>query len=312
MNDPRTRKAIALSLFVGALATVYALVGDRTLWGEWITAAPPVVWGVLLLPSAVRLRSAILLAAIVLFVALASEWPRFGPGKEPTAGAVRLVSWNIGAGNSGWVEAALTLEPDLVFVQEGMKPAAVPEGYHWYGTLDPGTLSRFPAEVLPTESVGPWTPPQLLSMEIQGKKLLAANVRLMLPSVVIQLVNPLEENPRENYRARVGQYEKLARLLRSTAERTGADAILLAGDFNVPAGMTSLEPLRGFLRDAWRTSGSRWGGTVPEFLPLVRIDQLWLSSGIWPVSVRVVRLPGSDHRAVVADVVLEGASEPHR
>jgi len=76
--------------------------------------------------------------------------------------------------------------------------------------------------------------------------------------------------------------------------------------------MPSLEPLRGFLEDAWRISGSGWGGTVPEFLPLVRIDQLWLSREIRPVAVRVVRLPGSDHRAVVTDLILESASEPDR
>jgi endonuclease/exonuclease/phosphatase (EEP) superfamily protein YafD len=311
-RDPRRAKALALSLFIGALAAVYALVGDRTLWGEWISAAPPMIWGVLLLPSAVRLRSGMLLAAIVLFVALTSEWPRLGPGAEPPARTLRVVSWNIGAGNGDWAEAVLALDPDVVFVQEGMKPAAIPEGYHWYGTLDPGTLSRFSAEVLPTESVGPWTPPQLLSMDLGETKVLVANVRLMLPSVVIQLVNPFEEDPRKNYRARVAQYGKLAALLESTAERTGARAILLAGDFNVPARMPSLQPLRGFLDDAWRISGSGWGGTVPEFLPLVRIDQLWLSRNIRPVAVRVVRLPGSDHRAVVADLILESASEPDR
>lgn len=61
-------------------------------------------------------------------------------------------------------------------------------GFEWYGSLDPGTLSRFPTEVLETERIGPWTDPQLLLMEIQGRRVLVANVRMMLPSVVIQLV----------------------------------------------------------------------------------------------------------------------------
>jgi endonuclease/exonuclease/phosphatase (EEP) superfamily protein YafD len=139
-------------------------------------------------------------------------------------------------------------------------------------------------------------------MEIHGRKVLVANVRLMLPSIVIQLVDPFHENPSQNYRARVGQYGKLASLLESTARSTEAEAILLAGDFNVPAHMPSLAPLRRFLQDSWRASGSGWGATVPEFLPLTRIDQLWLSREIEPVSVRVVRVEGSDHRAVVADL----------
>jgi endonuclease/exonuclease/phosphatase (EEP) superfamily protein YafD len=293
-----------LSIFVGALASVYTFVGDRTLWGEWISAAPPVVWAVLLLPSVVRLRSWTLLVAVASFILITSEWPRLGAGGAPPSDGIRVVSWNIGAGNRGWSEAVMRLEPDIVFVQESTKPVAIEAGFHWYGAIDPGTLSRFPADVLPTEKVGPWTDPQLLLMEIGGRKVLVANVRLMLPSVVIQLVNPFEEDPRENYRARVAQYEKLAQLLRSTAERTGAKAILLAGDFNVPARMPSLEPFRSFLRDAWRESGSGWGGTVPEFLPLARVDQIWLSREFQPVSVRVVPIEGSDHRAVVAEVTL--------
>jgi endonuclease/exonuclease/phosphatase family metal-dependent hydrolase len=42
--------------------------------------------------------------------------------------------------------------------------------------------------------------------------------------------------------------------------------------------------------------------TMPEDLPLVRLDHLWLSSQIEPISVRAVRLAGSDHQAVVADI----------
>jgi endonuclease/exonuclease/phosphatase (EEP) superfamily protein YafD len=288
--------------FVIALTVIYTLVGDRTVWGEWVSVAPPVVWGVLLLPSVVRLRSWILLVALGAFLVLTSEWPRFGGGDASSEETIRVVSWNIGAGNTTWAESVLRLEPDIVLAQESMKPVAIEEGFHWYGTLDPGTLSRFPAEVLPTEKVGPWLDPQLLLMEIQGRKVLVANVRLMLPSVVIQLVNPLEENPIENYEVRVAQYEKLANLLRSTAERTGAEAILLAGDFNVPAETASLEPLREFLSDSWRVAGSGFGATVPEFLPLARVDQIWVSKEIQAVSVRVVRVEGSDHRAVVAEV----------
>ena len=101
---------------------------------------------------------------------------------------------------------------------------------------------------------------------------------------VIQLVAPLEERPIENYRARTAQIK--------------ADAIIIAGDFNVPARMQSLAPLRESLRDAWQVAGSGWGATVPEFLPLTRIDHVWVSESIEVVSVRVRRLAGSDHRAV--------------
>ena len=60
--------------------------------------------------------------------------------------------------------------------------------------------------------------------------------------------------------------------------------------------MPSLDPLRGFLQDAWLAAGTGWGATMREDLPLVRIDQVWLSSEIEPIAVRVVRLAGSDIR----------------
>jgi endonuclease/exonuclease/phosphatase (EEP) superfamily protein YafD len=300
----RRHTVFALCVFVAALAGVYNFVGDRTIWGEWISVAPPLVWIALLLPSVVRLRSWILLAALASFLVLACEWPRIPTSSATTSETIRVLTWNIGAGNSSWAEAVKPWNPDIVLVQESTRPIAIEEGYHWYGTLDPGSLSRFAAEVLPTERIGPWMDPQLLLMKIHGRRVLVANVRMMLPSIVIQLVDPLHERPMENYGARVGQYGKLASLLESTARSTGAEAILLAGDFNIPAHMPSLAPFRHFLQDAWRASGSGWGATVPEFLPLVRIDQLWLSSEIQPLEVRVVRLEGSDHRAVIADISL--------
>lgn len=298
----RKQMVVALCVFIAALAAVYILVGDTTIWGEWLSVAPPIVWGVLLLPSAVRLRSWVLLAFIVSFLVLASEWPQTRTTAAPAVPTVRVVTWNIGAGNVGWAEPVKELQPDIVLVQESTKPALIDDGSRWYGTIDPGTLSRFPTEVLPTERVGPWTEPQLLLMEIHGRNILVANVRLMLPSVVIQLVDPLNEKPIENYRSRVGQYEKLASLLRSTATQRRVDGVILGGDFNIPAKMPSLKPLRSFLRDAWSDAGSGWGPTVPEFLPLSRVDQIWLSPEIRPISVRTAKIERSDHRAVVADL----------
>jgi len=108
MSEPKNRRRrviVALCVLVAALAAVYAFVGDRTVWGEWISVAPPAVWGVLLLPSVVRLRSGLLFAVVASFVVLLTEWPRIAPKRAPPRETVRVVSWNIGAGNRGWAEA---------------------------------------------------------------------------------------------------------------------------------------------------------------------------------------------------------------
>jgi hypothetical protein len=150
----RRPAVLALSIVAIALGLVYVFVGDSTIWGEWISVAPPVVWAVLLLPSVVRLRSWTLLAFVTLFLLGTSEWPRIGGRKAPPAQTIRVVTWNIGAGNKDWAQAVRRLTPDIVLAQESMKPAAIDEGFRWYGGLDPGTLSRFPAEVLESRRIG--------------------------------------------------------------------------------------------------------------------------------------------------------------
>ena len=174
-------------------------------------------------------------------------------------------------------------------------------GFEWYGSLDPGTLSRFPTEVLETERIGPWTDPQLLLMEIQGRRVLVANVRMMLPSVVIQLVahstNDRSQTIRPASRStRTSPPLDVDRRARPRRRDSPRRRLQYSSAYAVSP------PLRDFLSDAWLRSGSGWGATVPEFFPLARIDQIWISRGIQPVSVRVVRVEGSDHRAVIADL----------
>lgn len=304
MSEPtKLRRGYLVALCTGLafLSIVYVFVGDNTLWGAWIAMAPPVLFAALLVPSIVRLKSWFAAALLVAFTAGTTEWPRFETESGASQNTLRLVSWNIGAGNANWASAVESLDPDIVLAQESQRPTRMWDGFTWTGTPDPGALTHFPVEVLPTEKVGPWTEPQLLLVEMRGKKVLVVNVRLMLPSVVIQLVAPLEERPIENYRTRSAQYEKLVALVESTAETVHADAVIVAGDFNVPARMQSLAPLRASFRDAWKVAGSGWGATVPEFLPLTRIDHVWVSEDIEILSVRVRKLAGSDHRAVIVD-----------
>ncbi len=295
---------VIFCLTVLVLAITYNIVGDRTVWGAWISVVPSIIWVVLLLPTAIRLRRWLLGAFLAGFLLLTTEWPRVGGATVEPEDTLRLISWNIGAGNTNWVESLKGYAPDIVLVQESVKPLEIWDGFRWHGSLDPGVLTRFSVEVLPTRKVGPWTEPQLLLMEIRGKRVLVANVRLMLPSVAMQLLDPLGEEPLDNYRARIRQYEKLAKLVKETAQRTQTDSIILAGDFNVPARMPSLAPFRDFLRDGWLAAGWGWGPTAPAFLPLSRVDQVWVSNDVELVSVRVLPLAGSDHRGLIVDFLL--------
>ncbi len=286
------------------LSLAYLVVGDTTLWGEWLSIWPSFGWVLLLFPATVRARSILAAGLLAAFAIMTTEWPRWPKADPPPGEKLRLVVWNVGA-DPGFLEAASDLRPDVWMLQEFVRPRALPSAYRVHATVDPAVMSRLRADVLPTRQVGPWAEPQLLLLHMaSGARLLLANVRLMHPSPVLQLVDPLGQVPRRNHRERLAQYVRLLDLVRETASHHDIADIVLAGDFNTPASARSLQPLRTFLRDVWLEAGQGWGATTPEFLPLARIDQCWVTPGLGTVRAEVLRRGRSDHRLLVVDLVL--------
>jgi endonuclease/exonuclease/phosphatase (EEP) superfamily protein YafD len=297
---------IALLAVLLVLHGLY-LVGDRTWWGEWISIWPPIGWLVLALPATFRLRSGWGLALALLLVALHTDRPRFGPEAQARRGSLRVVSWNVAGDPRSWGYLR-EVGADLIAVQESAGPPPEAwEGYEWHGTLDPGVLSRFPAEPLPTRRVGPWMEPQLLLVHPPERPpLIVANVRLVLPSIVTWVAGGATSSPVEGHAERVAQYQRLATLLAEARSTTGVGRVLVLGDFNAPARMPSLTPLERSYRDCWEQAGRGWGATATAALPIARIDHCWIAGPVEAVSVRVRRMPVSDHRMLVADLDLTG------
>ena len=110
-------KILSTLTLLASLVVVYRFFGDRTIWTAWIVMAPPLLWSVLLLPTALRLRSVVVLLGIAAFTAMTMEWPRWsshgGQGEPAADETLRLVSWNIGAGNGDWSETVRALEPQF-------------------------------------------------------------------------------------------------------------------------------------------------------------------------------------------------------
>jgi len=62
------------------------------------------------------------------------------------------------------------------------------------------------------------------------------------------------------------------------------------------------------LTDAFVQAGRGWGGTHLNELPILRIDQVWLSGEWRALSVTAHRTRNSDHRVVVCDISLGAVS----
>jgi endonuclease/exonuclease/phosphatase (EEP) superfamily protein YafD len=91
--------------------------------------------------------------------------------------------------------------------------------------------------------------------------------------------------------------------------------VLLVGDFNATLDHPELRSLD--CTDVAAAAGQGLVGTWPTSLPAwvgTQIDHVLVGGGITPNSARVLDLPGSDHRAVLARVTLpvEPAPGPAR
>jgi endonuclease/exonuclease/phosphatase (EEP) superfamily protein YafD len=310
---------LAVTAVLASVGVLYRTIGDLSTWSECLTIWPPLVWCVLLLPRLVLLgvrrtgrELAAALAVVALFLATTMELPRW-TGRPPAPGSgihIRVVSWNVAGRTSlGRLE---DWRPDLCLLQEigGIGPQDLRgywSGWSWRNAVDPGTLSRWPVTTLPTRSIGPWTDPQVLRVDLPGgRRLVVVNVRLMLPAFVVAAASferPSLAALREAHARRLAQFPQLRDLLRETLALEGTTSAILCGDFNTPGGVRSVEPLDAVLQDVWPRAGRGWGATMTEWMPVSRIDQCWVTPDVRPLLARVERGP-SDHRALVVDLEL--------
>jgi vancomycin resistance protein VanJ len=107
-----------------------------------------------------------------------------------------------------------------------------------------------------------------------------------------------------------GQIDLVQRLVKRVGEES--DPVILAGDFNVPAQGHLYRLLTASLDDAFTVSGAGFGYTFPGktnnplafFQPWLRIDHVFTSDGVTPVRTLVEPDRASQHRAVVAECLL--------
>lgn len=312
-------------LLLAVLTFAHFVLGDTSLVGEWLVIWPPAGWLLLLAPRlglllyrGLRREAGLLAVAATSFVLattapellpVARRTPTLTPAHGSQGRALRVVTWNVSAQTP--LDVLAPLDPDLVLFTEcgHLQPAAEHPAFRSYQRvfgLDPCALSRYPVHVLPTRKVGQWQEPLVLRVEPPGAPgFVAVGVRLTLPAVVVALA-AFEgwDQLLSGHHERLEQYRRLASLIEETRDAEGRRPVVLAGDFNVPGGMRSLDPLRKSLRDIWPEAGIGWGATMTERFPVSRIDQIWVSPEISAVAARVHRGVPSDHRLVVANLRL--------
>ena len=95
---------------------------------------------------------------------------------------------------------------------------------------------------------------------------------------------------KNDFIVRAKQIEQVVELLRSEDL-----PYVITGDFNSTKHSWVYKQISDEAADAFTIAGSGWDATYPASFPLVRIDHVFVSSGINVTSARVLKDSGSDH-----------------
>jgi endonuclease/exonuclease/phosphatase (EEP) superfamily protein YafD len=128
------------------------------------------------------------------------------------------------------------------------------------------------------------------------------------PTVVVAHVAGPWQRPIDDWRR---DLNRLPVTMSEIGEQAGAGAVIVAADLNTT---TDMRPFRALLRNGYRDAAVQSGaGTKPTFpadsrlFPFVGIDHI-LTRNCAATSLRTLKIPGSDHRGLVATIVIPRSS----
>ncbi len=228
------------------------------------------------------------------------------PGQIP----LRVISLNA-HGSSKAVAALEQWQPDLILIQETPGAGTLREvGQTMLGEnsgmlagVDASILSRTPIE--PLSSSVNYT---IGKVSIKpGQEVIVVSLRLTPPPFRADLWNP------DCWRAyrdqRIHQRDELQQLSRRLSELPTDLPVIGGGDFNVNPRDPIFRELPANLRDAFQSAGVGWGNTITNEAPFLRIDQVWCDTRFQPLRVIAELSEDTDHRSVIADLLLEPEKE---
>jgi len=310
--------------YVAVLVMVWVAVwrfGDAASLSTVVAFGPRWAWGLPLLPLLLpRLRGAVVLPLMVgAWIVL---WPIMGfVAAGAWAGSVsapgrpaRIITANLGSRQlvSGLLVAMIArLGPDLVLMQECTERAepAFPREL-WSFHEDDGLCiaSRHSIDNVNVR----------YRRDEPGHGAFAARYRIRFHETAIEVANLHLDSPREGFtsilrgagglagvQAAIEQRRAQSRIVRAWLDHADPSAMIVGGDFNaMPDGAIYRESW-SHLVNAYSVGGIGWGYTKYESWAIAaRIDHILVGPRWKVTSAWVEGSDGSDHRPLVADLVL--------
>lgn len=192
------------------------------------------------------------------------------------------------------------VNPDLVVLQEMTEGAAAVladrfEHHFLFPSVEfegRGVASKLVAECGSIDL--PWRSGTWARVEIDGKSLIVAGVHMS---------NPIQFPWWQSLRERREQFDALL----AWVDRQDADALIVAGDMNASPAWPLYRRLSERFDDLALSAAdgepeATWGWR-PGWPRMLRIDHIF-GSGVKPVATQVEPIKGSDHHALIVDVVI--------
>ena len=258
----------------------------------------------------------VILSTGLTVTALAVQLPLYvGSDAAPTETVrLRVISANLrdGQAEPQQVVSLARDQTDVLAVQE-LTPGEVDRltaagidvtfPYRWLdarrGAQGVGLWSRFPLDT--TRRIGGFT------FAIFSAQIRVPGVSIDPSIVVVHLPGPWPQ-PIDIWRRDI---TLLPTTLQEVAERAGTGCVIAAADLNSTTDMVPFRTLLNYgYRDAAEQSGAGIKPTFPadwRLPPLVAIDHV-LTRGCTATSLRTIKIPGSDHRGLIAMVMITPSS----
>lgn len=249
-----------------------------------------------------RNAARMLLVAVACVVWVGGTMFHFHPQAERSDQSVRVLFWNVFRGHLGW-DAILDLihdeSPDIVVLAETGKPRVSKDFWTEY-CPDYDHCATFPHQVV-VLSKYPIDESAILHHSPQG---FFGRLQLCIDRDKLALiVCDLPGNP---WRRRS---ESTALLTELAAEYSGTPAVIV-GDMNTPVDSVYIDQLRTRFRNAFSLNGYGYHATWPMPLPVIAIDHCWVSHHIEVAACSIKWTAGSDHRPIVADLIIPATDDP--
>lgn len=312
---------------VAAIGLIYALGPERLAWGGVTLFLPHfflIVPGLLLLPLVLwRLRRLTwLLAAALLFIGGPLMGLSWGSQQTREGTPLRLMTYNVQLWQRRNVPAIvreiLDADPDVLSLQDArgvrdtpLAPYLKRRHVAMFGQYV--FVSKFPIVETSVGDIsydGETHTYLRARIDVGGRHVSIFNAHLVTPR---DALSPLRSpalwrhaisEMRQNQSQRMRQ---ASQLVADSQEISGP--LVIAGDFNAPPAslVTRMLTDRGFV-DAFSAAGRGYGYTFGHTLlvgrPFLRLDRILASRHLVPVRAWAGGASGSDHRPVIADLML--------